>query len=33
VRQLVADDGGTVVLDAAAGNGLCVRIELPLGHG
>lgn len=31
VRQLVTDDGGTVVLDAAAGGGLCVRIELQLG--
>ncbi|MGC7097315.1 ATP-binding protein [Amycolatopsis lurida] len=32
-RQLVTDDGGTVVLDAAAGGGLVVRVELPLGHG
>ncbi len=32
VRQLVTDDAGTVVLDAAAGGGLSVRIELPLGQ-
>lgn len=31
VRQLVTDDGGTVVLDAADSGGLCVRIELPRG--
>ncbi|MDX3187204.1 HAMP domain-containing sensor histidine kinase [Streptomyces sp. MN03-5084-2B] len=32
VKQLVTDDGGTVSLADADGGGLCVRIELPLGH-
>ena len=32
VKQLITDNGGAVTLDDATTGGLCVRIELPLGH-